>query len=123
MKVARGQVRYAETFVFIFTLMSTIFVIIPLTQHDFPSMAWLPFDPLASNFSYYSTFTWQAICTATVAFTVISANVYVYMVLICLSFNYILLGQRFKRLGQERSQVDVYGDLIQLIKLHLKMNE
>lgn len=124
MQIVRGHVRYAEAFMVIYALMATSFLIVPLTQRDFPSIMWLPYDPCASNFYYFLTYTWQLCCTATISITVISTIVYVYTVLICLRFNYISLGERLQRIGyRQHSKVDVCGDLIDLIKLHLKMNQ
>lgn len=126
MAVVRGQMWYTETFVFMFIPMVVILIIVPLIQHGFPTLVWLPYDPYASNSYYIVTFLWQSLCSIAVGITVISTNVYVYTVLICLSFNYILLGQRLQRIGctnRKRSRTDVHGDLNDLIKLHLKMNQ
>lgn len=71
-------------------------------------------------------FIWQSLCSASVGITIKATNVYVYTILICLSFNYMLLGQRVQGIGHTsrlHSRADVYDDLIDLKTLHLKMNQ
>lgn len=126
MKTVRGQMRYAEAFVYTLLAMTITFVIVPYTQHNFPTTIWLPFDPYASNLNYNISYVVQSFCGASITIAAVSTNVYVFTVLLCLSFNYILLGKRFQCIGytnRQQPKVDDYGDLIDSIKLHLKMNQ
>lgn len=126
-----GQIRGAETFVFIFTLMVVIFTLLPSLDHILPLLLWMPFDPYVNNFRYVLSYLFDGCCTTVATAVCLSTNMYMYVVLICLNFNYILLRERAERIGFQKSlderkaprgKVDVYRDITDLIKLHLKTN-
>lgn len=137
MQEVRRHIRSAEIFVFIFTLMVVVFDILPAFDHFLPLLLWLPFDPYKNTFSYVFAYIYEVSCTSVATAVCLSTNMYMYVVLICLNFNYILLGERAKRVGYSngmdsngidsnrstQSKVSVYGDMTDLIKLHLKMNQ
>lgn len=134
MNKARGYIRITEIFLLIVALNLMVFNIIPALAHLLPVLFWLPFDPYATGFRYVSSYAYEASCS--IFGTAISSltSMYMYVVFICLSFNYELLGERAqaisftngtdnKKRSPQSSKADVYNDMVDLIKLHLKMNE
>lgn len=132
MSCVRSQIRIAEVFVLVFTLMVLVFDTLPRLQHALPLLLWLPYDPYANSFLYIFTYMFETGCGVIAIVICLSVNMYIYVVLICLSFNYKLLGERARRIGRRSTvdmhrsacaSVDVYRDVIDLVRLHLKMNE
>lgn len=69
----------------------------------------------------------EIICDIVIGAIALSTAWYLLLVFTCLSFNYELLGGRAGRIGQqsaskESKRSDAYGQMIELIKLHMKMN-
>lgn len=133
-KHARSHIRKTELSMLLFVVNLLVYDIIPGVTHSLPVLFWLPFDPFATSFRYILTFAYETGCSIAAISVGISNNMYMYVVLICMNFNYELLGERAERVGyrdapQNRSQptsslkINVYNDIVELIRLQLKMNE
>lgn len=132
MSNVRSQVQGAGIFSFVYTLMVVVFDMLPSFEHLLPMLIWLPYDPYAGSARYIFTYIYEVGCTYVATMVCLCTNMYMFSVLICLSFNYELLGARAKRIGHRdavdgaratRTKVDVYRDIIDLVRLHLKMNQ
>lgn len=106
-------------------------VLMPLitNAHHLPFIFWLPFDPLASNFRYYFSYMCQAMCAIIAGGINLSANMFIFYVLICLNFNFALLSERIQHIGHDDSnanglqtKMDYYQNIIDHINIHLKIN-
>lgn len=117
----------------LFTLNLVVFNLVPALAHILPLLYWLPFDPYATGFRYVSIFTYEMLCSLVAIFIGAATNMYMYVVLICLNFNYELLAERAQRVGYHDTFDEnnrstslksiAYNDMVRLIRLQLKMNE
>lgn len=129
---ARQSIRKAEIYVYIFMSMVVVFNILPGLVHILPALFYMPFDPYATASGYILAYSYITGCTLMATIICLSINIYMYVVLICLSFNYELLGERAQCVGCRHGidknrptqlKADVYEDLIALIRLQLKINQ
>lgn len=104
----------------------------PALTHRMVTTFRLPLDPYASNINFYSTYIYEASCALFAGSMNLSANLYIFILFICLSFNFGLLSERLKRIGYigpceednpSRLKIDVYPEIVDHIKVHLKMNQ
>lgn len=131
MERVRSQIRYVEIFLLIFAIMAIDFVILPAFQNALPLNFWLPYDPHANRFYFVCTYIWHSWCGIVATTVSSSTNMYMFLVLIFLNFAFALLGCRLECMGygnrlcinRSQSKSTVYADLIDLIKLQLKINE
>lgn len=133
MNNVRRYIRISEILLLVFALNLIVFNVLPALARILPLLFWLPFDPYATKFRYVSTFAYEASCS--IFGTAISSltNMSMYAVFISLSFNYELLGERAQRISlpsvsdhkqrSPQSKADAYKEMVDLIKLHQKMNE
>lgn len=108
-------------------VMVIFFAIAPYMMHQLPYMLWVPFDPFES-FSTYLTMYLLDVMAGWVTYVLFACdNGYIMLVLICLNYNYRLLGERAGHIGNQRTNrngqpLETYEQAIALIKLHLKIN-
>lgn len=123
--------RIAEIYEIFGAVNLTIMVLMPLTTgaRHLPFIFWLPFDPLTSSFRYYFSYVYQAMCAIIAGGINLSANMFIFYVLICLNFNFALLSERIQHIGYNdlnanglQSQMEYYKDIIDHINIHLKIN-
>ena len=105
----------------------TSMVFAPICVNKLPLMLWTPFDQYESLSTYMAMYVLDTICATVIGLMVTCFNTYLLLVLVCLNFNYELLGERAARIGHQSShkrgkQSETYGPMIELIKLHMKMN-
>lgn len=112
--------------------MVVAFNVLPGLAHILPALFYMPFDPYATASGYITAYVYESGCTLMATVICLSINMYMYVVLMCLSFNYELLGERAQCIGFRHGihknrpaqlKADVYGDLIGLIRLQLKINQ
>lgn len=106
---------------------STFFGIAPYCVHQFPYMFWTPFDPFGSTTTYTTLYLVELFCDIVSGAMSTCLDWYLLLVLVCMNFNYKLLGERVGRIGHQpckkkSEQIECYRQMIELIKLHLKIN-
>lgn len=112
-----------------------IMVMIPymLPGRNLPLSFWTPFDPTKTQLTFRLMYAFEVICTWVCTAYNISTDVFVFVVLIAFNFAIALLCERIESLGNrnvaERRRavqgfvkVAVYGELIELIKIHYKFD-
>lgn len=133
LKDVQSHVRKTQVSMSLFASNFVVFILVPALAHILPLLYWLPFDPYATRFRFVSTFIYEMLCSFVAILLGAAFNMYMYVVLVCLTFNYELLGERAQRIGYGDADDDkkrptsikshIYNDLIELIRLQLKMNE
>lgn len=110
------------------TMSVMVFGIAPFCFHQLPYMLWTPFDQTGSFSTYTTMFLFEAMSILVAGAMSIYAAAYILLVLILSKYNYDLLGERAAHIGYQSSnngqgqQNETYAEMVQLIKLHLKMN-
>lgn len=124
LEVVRVHIRCADFFSIAYAITGIIFIVVPGFQYMLPMMYWLPYDPYKTIARFIFTYIWQASFATFIIMTIIATNMCVYLILICLNFNYMLLSQRLQRIGSgQQIKADTYRKFVNVIKLHLKMNQ
>lgn len=108
-------------------VMITFVSIAPFCIKELPFMLWTPFDPFARFSTYITLYLLEVMCAIFSGAMATCANWFILLVLICSKYNFEVLGARVARIGhQASSQKDMqngaYGEMIELVKLHMKMN-
>lgn len=128
----KGRIRKTKISMSLFALNLVVFILTPALAHILPLLLWYPFDPYATVSRFVSVFSYEMLCSFVAVFIGAATNMYVYVVLICLCFSYELLGERAQRVGLRSATHDnrsaalkatVYSDMVELIKLQMKINK
>lgn len=103
------------------------FGIAPYCINRLPLLLWYPFDQFANFTIYMTLYVYELLCLSIGCSMFIFLNGYLVLAIIFLNYNYGLLSERASRIGHqpfnEKSQkIETYGKMIELIKLHTKMN-
>lgn len=105
------------------------FVVQPWIKNTLTSLYWYPIDPYRSKICFKLIQCFESVRASCFAVTNISINMYTFLVFIFLNFYYSLLSERVAHIGHQiagqpkKAKADIYRNVIELIKFHLKINE
>lgn len=105
------------------------FAIIPWFKHALNLLLWYPFDPYQNEFCFRLIQLFESLWGTCGGATNVAINMYLFVVFISINFYYSLLSERASQIGHQiaeqpkPNQIQIYQDMIELINVHLKINE